>query len=194
MNNDFAKKEFTPFAAFLRGINVGGKKQIKMDALREAFQSWGFENVSTILASGNILFDALTADNQETRQRITAGIEAAFGFSADVFVRTIEELEILAAREPFKGIIESAQTKLYVTFLNQNASTRLSIPYQSSGGELKIILLTDKEVLSTVTLSPHYGTTNMMAFLEKEFGSELTTRNWNTVSKILHEYEKTHSQ
>ncbi|MBI1730339.1 DUF1697 domain-containing protein [Candidatus Acetothermia bacterium] len=48
----------TRYAAFLRGINVGGKKIIKMAELREAVESLGFRNVRTILASGNLLFDA----------------------------------------------------------------------------------------------------------------------------------------
>jgi uncharacterized protein (DUF1697 family) len=46
------------YVAFLRGINVGGHKTIKMDELKEAFEANGFKNVKTFLASGNVLFDA----------------------------------------------------------------------------------------------------------------------------------------
>ncbi len=180
------------YAAFLRGINVSGKKQIKMDALRDAFQSWGFENVSTILASGNILFDARSDEPQKIRETITTGISTTFGFDVEVFIRTIEELKAMAARNPFKGYTESTQMKLYATFLNQKAAPNISIPYQSAGKELEILLLTDNEVFSVVHLSPHYGTTDMMAFMEKEFGTDLTTRNWNMVIKILDLYQKTH--
>jgi uncharacterized protein (DUF1697 family) len=180
------------YVAFLRGINVSGKKQIKMDALRDAFQSWGFENVSTILASGNILFDTRSDDPQMIRETIAAGIRTAFGFDVGVFIRTITELKAMAARDPFKGYTESAQLKLYATFLNQKAAPRFILPYQSPGKELEILSVSDQEIFSAVHLSPHYGTVDMMAFLEKEFGSELTTRNWNTVVKILDLYQKTH--
>jgi uncharacterized protein (DUF1697 family) len=180
------------YAAFLRGINVGGKRQIKMEALQIAFQSWGLENVATILNSGNILFDAHSNDPLEVRQIITTGIQSNFGFDADVFVRTIEDLKLLSARDPFKGYHESTLTKLYVTFLNQKALPKIAIPYQSPGKELKILLVTDKEIFSVVSLTPGYGTTQMMSFLEKEFGSGLTTRNWNTVIKILDLYQKLH--
>ncbi len=186
------KKNLYSYAAFLRGINVGGKKQIKMEALREAFQSWGFENTATVLASGNILFDASNADVQETRLQIAAGIKTAFGFDAMVFVRTVEELETLAGFELFKDYPESAQSKNYITFLGQNAAPNISITYQTSNNELRVIFLTEKEIFSVVTLTPHYGTTDMMAFLEKEFGGELTTRSWNTVAKMLDLYQKMH--
>ena len=46
------------YAAFLRGINVGGHTIIKMGELRKVFESLGFWNVKTVLASGNVLFEA----------------------------------------------------------------------------------------------------------------------------------------
>jgi uncharacterized protein (DUF1697 family) len=180
------------YVAFLRGINVGGKKQIKMEELRKAFQSWSFENVATILASGNILFDARTSESSKVRKIIAKGIKDTFGFEADVFIRKIDELKTLAAKDPFANFIETAQTKFYITFLSQKQSPKISIPPHSSGDELRILQVTDREIFSVVNLSPKYGSTDMMAFLEKTFGSELTTRNWNTVIKILEHYQKTH--
>src|SRR4029077_19756102 len=46
------------YVAFLRGINVGGNRVLKMDDLRKAFESLGFKDVKTVLASGNVMFDA----------------------------------------------------------------------------------------------------------------------------------------
>jgi uncharacterized protein (DUF1697 family) len=182
----------TSYVAFLRGINVGGKKQIKMEELRNAFHTWSFENVATILASGNVLFDAHLSDPEKARKIITVGIKTTFGFEAHVFIRSMDELNALAAKDPFAGFSETAQTKLYVTFLNQKSSAKISIPYHSKESELRILQVTDREIFSVVTLTPKYGSTDMMAFLEKTFGSELTTRNWNTVVKILDHFQKTH--
>ncbi|MGH8103125.1 MAG: DUF1697 domain-containing protein, partial [bacterium] len=44
------------YVAFLRGINVGGHKPVRMEDLRKALGSLGFKNVRTILASGNVIF------------------------------------------------------------------------------------------------------------------------------------------
>jgi uncharacterized protein (DUF1697 family) len=68
----------------------------------------------------------------------------------------------------------------------------IKIPYQSLGEKLVILSVTDREIFSVVTLTMDFGTSDMMVFLEKEFGSELTTRNWNTMIKILDLYQKTH--
>ncbi|HYQ86023.1 MAG TPA: DUF1697 domain-containing protein, partial [Bacteroidota bacterium] len=46
------------YAAFLRGINVGGHKPVRMSDLEKAFGQLGFRNVKTVLASGNVLFEA----------------------------------------------------------------------------------------------------------------------------------------
>ena len=191
MDNEIPNASFFPYAAFLRGINVG-EKQIKMDKLKDAFNAWGYHNVSTILASGNIIFDTQSADPKAVRQIITNGIKTAFGFEVSVFIRSIEELMLLAAKNPFAGFNESAQTKLYVTFLDQKVIPEIKIPYQSLGEKLVILSVTDREIFSVVTLTMDFGTSDMMVFLEKEFGSELTTRNWNTTIKILDLYQKIH--
>jgi uncharacterized protein (DUF1697 family) len=45
------------YVAFLRGINVGGKRLIKMEDLRRVVESIGLKNVRTFIASGNVLFE-----------------------------------------------------------------------------------------------------------------------------------------
>ena len=55
-NNLSDNKNIFKYAAFLRGINVGGNNIIKMEELKKVFESMGFLNVKTILASGNVLF------------------------------------------------------------------------------------------------------------------------------------------
>jgi len=45
------------FIAFLRGINVGGNHKVPMAVLRNKMTDWGYENVKTILNSGNVVFD-----------------------------------------------------------------------------------------------------------------------------------------
>ncbi len=45
------------FVAFLRAINVGGNRVVKMDFLRQVFESLGFSRVETFIASGNVVFD-----------------------------------------------------------------------------------------------------------------------------------------
>jgi uncharacterized protein (DUF1697 family) len=45
------------FVAFLRAINVGGGRTVKMQTLRQVFESLGFSGVATFIASGNVVFE-----------------------------------------------------------------------------------------------------------------------------------------
>ena len=175
----------TKYAAFLRGINVGGHKPIKMDALAGAFRSLGFQNVKTILVSGNVLFDAPKTSPGVLTQKIEAKLEKAFGYPVGVTLRTVPEIQKLVKSDPFKNIAVTPQTRLYVTFRRDKTTGSLKIPYQSPEKDFQILRVSVGEVCSALTLSPDRQTTQLMNILEKEFGKTVTTRNWNTIVRIL---------
>jgi uncharacterized protein (DUF1697 family) len=97
----------------------------------------------------------------------------------------MKELQQLEATNPFKGIKVTPQTRLYVTFLSENPRGSRTIPYESSDRNFKIIRVTGREICSALTLSPDSRTTELMGVLEREFGPKITTRNWNTITRIL---------
>jgi uncharacterized protein (DUF1697 family) len=171
--------------AFLRGINVGGHKPIKMDALARAFGSLGFQNVKTILSSGNVLLDAPKSDSVALTQKIEAKLETVFGHTVGVTLRTVPEIQKLLKSGPFKNITVTPQIRLYVTFRRDRTKGALKIPYQSPEKDFRILRVTTGEVCSVLTLSPDRQTTQLMNILEKEFGKTVTTRNWNTILRIL---------
>jgi uncharacterized protein (DUF1697 family) len=174
----------TRYIALLRGINVGGSKKIEMAALRTLLASLGFENVKTLLASGNAAWDAESDDMTGMRAAIEQGIEATFGFSASVIVRPREQVERLVASDPFKDVEVTEDTRLYVTFLPTPTNSQLKIPYHVPAPDFTILSVTDTAVCSVLTLSPTSRTVDAMSILERQFGKNITTRNWNTVVKL----------
>src|SRR5882724_109481 len=173
------------YIAFLRGINVGGHKPIKMDALAKAFASLGFQSVKTVLASGNVLFDAPRTNPGVLTQRIEEKLEKTFGHPVGVTIRTVAEIQKLMKSDPFKGITVTPQTRLYVTFRRDKTSCGLKIPYESPEKDFQILNVSVGEVCCVLTLSPGRQTPQLMNVLEKEFGKTVTTRNWNTILRIL---------
>jgi uncharacterized protein (DUF1697 family) len=171
------------YAGFLRGINVGGKT-LKMDALREALEAGGFENVSTVLASGNVVFENKEIDQAKLRSGIEKIIKDTFGLNVHVIVRNVTELQKLIKSEPFKGIKVTPKTRLYVTFLSQAPKSKLKLPHKSLNGDYIMLQVSKGEAIGVLTLTPHSGTVDAMAVLEKEFGKDITTRNWNTILKV----------
>ncbi len=175
----------TTYAAFLRGINVGGHRRVKMDDLKRAFESLGFQRVQTLLASGNIVFESRPTSASVLIQRIKAKLKKIFGFEIGVLIRSTRELQRLHRAQPFRGITVTPQTRLFVTFLSEQPASRLRLPYVSQGGDFKILRATKSEVCSVLTITNLRGGMQFMAILDKEFGRAITTRSWSTITRIL---------
>jgi len=172
------------YVALLRGINVGGHKLIKMADLVRIFSSMGFSNVRTYIVSGNVLFETRETKPEVLIREIEIGLHKALGYEVGVILRTIAEFEALVKLDPFKKRKADADVKKYVTFLSQKHQSKFKVPVLSPKKDWEIIHLTPREVFVVgFPVQGRYG--ESMSLIEKEFGKSVTTRNWNTVLKIL---------
>ncbi len=108
-----------PYVALLRGINVGGKKSVKMEELRKALESLGLKSVKTVLASGNVLFETSEKDSEVLRKSIEEKLKKTFGFQINAILRKISEIQKLVDSNPFQKITVTPETRLYLTFLSE---------------------------------------------------------------------------
>ncbi len=180
------KSPMAKYVAFPRGINVGGHNKLKMEDLRRGFASWGFQNVKTLLASGNIIFEAQDSDPNVLAEIVGRRIAETFGMDVSVIVRTLNQIKRILDTNPFDGVTITKQTRLYVSFLPGRHQSKLKFPYESLEKDFKILSAMEREVYSVLTLNPQSGSIKAMGILEKEFGRNITTRNWNTITKIAH--------
>src|SRR5271157_3382159 len=104
----------TRYIALLRAINVGGHV-VKMDALRGLFESLGFSNVETFIASGNVLFE--TNSNSNLEKKIESKLHTALGYDVATFIRTDAELKAIANYKAFAQSQLNAATAFNVAFL-----------------------------------------------------------------------------
>lgn len=173
------------YVALLRGINVGGNKKVPMADLKKLLEKSGYENVKTLLASGNVVFDSSEEKLVTITNNLEAIIEKKFGFPVPTVVRPMEEIQKLIISNPFKGITVTKDTRLYVTFRGDATNKKtLKIPYKDPECEFHLLKVTDGEIISYIIVDGSRGTVDAMGILEKEFGKNITTRNWNTVQKI----------
>jgi uncharacterized protein (DUF1697 family) len=90
----------TRYVALLRGINVGGNVLIKMTDLAELVRGLGYDDVKTVLASGNVLFT--TKDAAATaRRKLEAALTQRFGYEAWVQVLSVTRLRAIVDAYPF---------------------------------------------------------------------------------------------
>ena len=175
------------YVALLRGINIG-KKQVKMEILRSVMEDAGYTNVKTLLASGNVIFETTEKDLAKIKNHLEEEYLKTFGFAIPVILQTKEEIESLVNKDPFKGISVTKETRLYVTFRSDEKAKRkqgnLTIPYATDDNNFRILSVTDNEICSILLVTPDRRSVDLMNTIEKEYGKDVTTRNWNTVEKI----------
>lgn len=175
----------TNYVAFLRGINVGGHKLIKMDELRQAFESLGLQHVKSLIASGNILFEGPGSSPGALTHKIKAGLKREFGYEIGVILRTVEEVRAIVKSNPFKSVKVTPDVRLYVSLLAEAPKSDLQIPYVSPQQDFRILKVSEREVFSVCYVRATGGLSNSMNIIEKEYGKRITTRNWKTLVKIV---------
>ena len=174
------------YVAFLRGINVGGHKPIKMQDLKSAFQRGGFDQVQTVLTSGNVVFESGLTDMPALTNEIADLLRKAFSAEIPILLRSMDDLVKIHAMDPFRGIAITPGIRLYLTFLPQKTEPQggtIHDPPSQKG--IQILQVTEQEVFSTLDLSQGTGTSELMKLLENRWGSGITTRNWNTILKVI---------
>ena len=113
-----------PSVAFLRAINVGGR-QVAMAPLRALFESLGFSDVSTYIASGNVRFGG-RGRGAALEARIEAALEEEFGFVVETFVRSEAELQAVLDSVPFSEAEVAEAHALMVAFLKGPVSPEVA--------------------------------------------------------------------
>lgn len=169
--------------AFLRGINVSGQKKIKMAELRAQMEIEGFQGVQSYIQSGNLLFESDEASSElETKVKDT--IRKHYGFEVPTLVVEASYLSRVLAESPFAKDPEKDVKRFYYTFLAEEpAPERLQAleeydfaPEEYAVGELVVYFYSPNS----------YGRAKMSNnFFEKKLKVQATTRNLNTIRKMI---------
>nr|WP_298725541.1 DUF1697 domain-containing protein [uncultured Steroidobacter sp.] len=164
------------YVAFLRGVSP---MNAKMPEVKRAFESAGFANVKTVLASGNVVFDSPSKPEATLARRAEKAMQDELGRTFLTIVRSAKALQELIDADPYSAFKLPAKSKHVVTFLREASTAKLSLPIKS--GDARILAVRGQEVLTSYV--PHPGSPQFMRLLEKTFGTEITTRTFETVKK-----------
>jgi len=165
------------YAAFLRGVSP---MNAKMGDVKKAFESAGFTDVKTVLASGNVVFSARAAAEGSLERKAEAAMLEELGRTFLTIVRSIDALRTLLTSDPYRAFRLTPAAKRIVTFLRQKPATKLSLPVEMDGA--RILSLKGTEAFSAYLRNPKGPV--FMTLIEKTFGKEQTTRTWDTVIKV----------
>jgi uncharacterized protein (DUF1697 family) len=169
------------WAAMLRGINLG-KRSLKKDELIAAAEALGYTEARTLLASGNLVFDAGDATPEAIERDLHASVEKLHGLKSDVFARNAKELAGVIADNPFPEVARERPSQLLVLFLREPFPSDLldKLAERYDGPErLEAI---GRELY--IDFPEGQGRSELVPVMGKLKFPLGTGRNWNTVVKL----------
>jgi len=173
--------------AFLRAINVGGHT-VKMDALRQLFESLGFSNVETFIASGNVIFETKAGNVKSLEKKIEACLREALEYEVATFIRTDAEVAEIAKYKPFPQSQLDMATALNIGFLADPLNDLAKQKLMSLQTEIDDFHIHGREIYWLCKKKQSESKISN-AVIEKALGVKLTLRGVNTVKKLAEKYE-----
>ena len=169
------------YVALLRAINVGGHV-VKMDRLRTLFEELGFDDVQTVIASGNVLFSSGARKSAALEETIELHLQSALGYDVTTFIRTPAEMSAVAAFDPFPGMVEDGHS-LSVAFLKQRPGKEVVDRLHGMRTDYDELRVDGRELywLARGRMSDSKVWRTPM---EKVLGGPATSRNVTTVRKL----------
>lgn len=172
------------YVTFLRGINVGGNSTVSMGELMKLLVSLGYSEVKTVLNSGNIIFESNEADDSKILRKLEENLETTFAFPIAVMLRRDSEIQSLIAVNPFKDIAVTPNIRCHITFLSEKQAGKAASSSVLVEDGFRVVRAFNREVCWLVDIASGKGTSDCMVILERQYGKRITTRTWNTVTKI----------
>jgi len=178
------------YVSILRGINVGGKRIVKMDDLKELCRQLGFMDCQTYIQSGNVIFRHEMMEIQEFEAILTQKIAEKFNLDVPVIVMELNELRKVVSGNPFLHDKNKELVYLHVTFLSGMPDGSLFAKMGKTAYLPTEFELIDKSVY--LYCPDGYSNSKLTnGFLESRLNVRATTRNWKTTCELLLLAEKT---
>jgi uncharacterized protein (DUF1697 family) len=172
--------------AFLRAINVGGHT-VKMDHLRQLFESLGFSSVETFIASGNVVFETTSVNAQILEKSIGDTLRETLGYEVATFIRTDVELADIANHRPFSQSALDAAAALNIAFLADALDDKSVQKLMALITEIDDFHVHGREIY-WLCRKKQSESTFSNAVIEKTLGRQSTLRGANTVKKMASKY------
>lgn len=171
------------YAAFLRGVNLGPNRRLRMSELRDVLGAAGYPGARTHLQSGNLILETEEPAG-DLSARIHQLIEESFGLSTDVVVRDHVEMRTVVASNPYPEAAAQDPTRVHVVFLDPEPAPGTWPRFEGTSFQPEEFQAGPGVVY--MHLPDGMARARLPGELEKAAKGVLTatTRNWRTVEKV----------
>ncbi len=171
------------YLALLRGINVGGHKQVAMTDLRDFFTQLGFVGARSLLQSGNVVFRSHERTGAELERVLEVEAKKRLAFGTDFFVRSAEEWKAVVAGNPFREQARRDPGHLVVLFLKNAPNVKTVDELRAAITGSEVVRAAGRQAY--IVYPDGIGRSRLTnALIERKLGTRCTGRNWNTVLKL----------
>lgn len=170
------------YVALLYSIILGEGRRVVMADLKAMAEGLGLKNPRTLLATGNLVFEARATDIARLEQRLETAFEKTFGRHVDIIVRTAEEWLKLAAGNPFPGDSAAAGDQVAVRVMRKPAPAEGVAALQAYAAEHEKVQLVGGDIW--VAFSRERPSSRLLAAMNHKRLGIGTARNWNTVRRL----------
>lgn len=167
------------YIVLLRGINVGGNKQLDMKSLRLFFENLGYNDVSSYINSGNII---LSSNKKLNSKKISQALAQQFGFSTSLLIKTSREMKNIAKAIPTKWQNDSSQrTEVAYLFPEiDHKSIVAELPMKMEYVDARYV----KGALILHLLRKNYSKSRLNKLIGHKLYKSMTLRNVNTARHL----------
>jgi uncharacterized protein (DUF1697 family) len=172
----------TRYALLLRGVNVGTKNSLPMAELRSMLEKVGCADVKTYVQSGNAVFETKLGKSVLTKA-IEEALERYMGRPISTTLRTQKQLQAIVDGNPFAHVA-TVPAYLCVTFLSHAPTEAEVAPLYAQPWQPDLFHVAGCEVY-TWHANGQSKSALAVALGKLRLRGAVTTRNWNTVQKLL---------
>lgn len=172
----------TRYLVLLRGINVGGHNKVPMAELRDALSGHGFGDVSTYIASGNVLLDAGGRAEADVVDEVAGVVSERFGLSIPIVARAVADWPAILAANPFPDA-ETEPKFLHVSLCDRAPDPEAAAAFDAAAHSPDRLEIVGRELY--LWYPNGSGRSKLTgALLERKLGVTTTARNWSTMRKL----------
>lgn len=169
------------YCAFLRGVNVNGTS-MKMAEVMNVFIDAGMKEVSSVLASGNILFSS-DKKPSELKNILEKSMSEYFDYEAFLFLKNENEISEIVNNNPFN---KAEDLHIYVFVGIEDVETLLMEEFSKSDkAENENAQIVADTFYWQIQKGNTLGSTFGKVLGKKKLKDKITSRNINTFERIL---------
>ena len=170
------------YVALLRGINVGTAKRVSMADLRRLFEDLGYEDVRTLLNSGNVVFTIPRAASRDHSARVQKAIADRLDITSRVVVLTKREVAEAVADNPFRSAADNPSRLLVLACADSTGIAQLKPLLQEHWNPEALALGTR---VAYLWCANGIGVSRLWTMVNRAIGDAGTARNMATMTRLL---------